>query len=102
MSDIPDIEADLPKWYVYIIRASDDSLYTGVTTNVERRFAEHGHPIKRARYFRGRKPLEVVYTEHLENRSSAQRREAEIKKLTRKGKLELVHEYGIKPPGRPC
>jgi putative endonuclease len=102
MTDIPEIKADVSKWYVYIIRASDDSLYTGVTTNVERRFAEHGHPDKRARYFRGRKPLEVVYTEHLENRSSAQRREAEIKKLTRKGKLELVHEYGIKPPGRPC
>ena len=93
---------DVSNWYVYIIRASDDSLYTGVTTNVERRFAEHGHPDKRARYFRGRKPLEVVYTERLENRSGAQRREAEIKKLTRKGKLELVHEYGIKSPGRPC
>ncbi len=102
MSDIPEAETDVPKWYVYIIRASDDSLYTGVTTNVERRFAEHGHPDKRARYFRGRKPLQVVYTERLENRSSAQRREAEIKKLTRKRKLELVYEYGINPPGRPC
>ena len=102
MSDIPEAERDLPEWYVYIIRASDDSLYTGVTIDVERRFAEHGNPDKRARYFRGRKPLEVVYTEQLENRSSAQRREAEIKKLTRKGKLKLVHEYGIKPPGRPC
>ncbi|MFC1776180.1 GIY-YIG nuclease family protein [Pseudomonadota bacterium] len=91
-----------PNWYVYIIRASDDSLYTGVTTNVQRRFAEHGHADKRARYFRGRKPQEVVYTELLKNRSSAQRREAEIKKLTRKGKLKLVDEYGIKPPGRPC
>lgn len=102
MTHISEIEADMPKWYVYIIKASDDTLYTGVTTDVERRFAEHGHPAKRARYFRGRKPLEVVYTEHLENRSSALRREAEIKKLTRKGKLMLVHEYGIKPPGRPC
>lgn len=102
MTHISEIEAEVPRWYVYIIRASDDSLYTGVTTDVERRFAEHGHPAKRARYFRGRKPLEVVYTEHLENRSSALRREAEIKKLTRKRKLMLVHEYGIKPPGRPC
>ncbi len=102
MSDMPEAVGDVSRWYVYIIRASDDSLYTGATTNVERRFAEHGHPIKRARYFRGRTPLEVVYTEHLENRSSAQRREAEIKKLTRKGKLELVREYGIKPPRRPC
>lgn len=102
MSDKSEIEADVPKWFVYIIRASDDTLYTGVTTNVQRRFAEHGHPDKRARYFRGRTPQEVVYTEHLENRSSAQRREAEIKKLTRKEKLKLVHEYGIKSPRRPC
>jgi putative endonuclease len=102
MTGMPEAVDAMSKWYVYIIRASDDSLYTGVTTNVERRFAEHGHPDKRARYFRGRTPLAVVYTEHLENRSSAQRREAEIKKLTRKGKLELVYEYGIKAPGRPC
>lgn len=102
MSDIPEIEVGVPEWFVYIIRASDDSLYTGVTTNVERRFAEHGQPTKRARYFRGRTPLEVVYTEQVENRSNAQRREAEIKKLTRKGKLKLVEECGIKPPGRPC
>jgi putative endonuclease len=102
MSDMPEAVPAVPKWFVYIIRASDDTLYTGVTTNVQRRFTEHGHPIKRARYFRGRTPQEVVYTEHLENRSSAQRREAEIKKLTRKGKLKLVQEYGIKPPGRPC
>ena len=74
MTHISEIEAEVPKWYVYIIKASDDTLYTGVTTDVERRFAEHGHPVRRARYFRGRKPLEVVYTEHLENRSSALRR----------------------------
>lgn len=77
-------------WYVYIIKASDGSLYTGVTTDVERRFSEHCSPDKGARYFRGRKPLEVVYTESHPDRSSAQRREAAIKNLSRDHKLELI------------
>lgn len=77
-------------WYVYIIEASDGSLYTGVTTDVQRRFVEHCGPDKGARFFRGRKPLKVVYTENHPDRSSAQRREAEIKKLTRDLKLELI------------
>ena len=80
----------MPDWYVYIIRASDGSLYTGVTTDVERRFIEHFSPDKGARFFRGRKPLEIVYTETHPDRSSAQRRESDIKKLTRDRKLELI------------
>jgi predicted GIY-YIG superfamily endonuclease len=76
-------------WYVYIIEASDGSLYTGVTTDVERRFNEHCGT-KGARFFRGRKPIKVVYTENHPDRGSAQRREAEIKKLKRVCKLELI------------
>jgi len=77
-------------WYVYMIRASDDSLYTGVTTDVQRRFDEHCSPDKGARFFRGRKPLEVVYTEIHPDRSSALRRESEIKKLSRSEKIGLI------------
>ena len=77
-------------WSVYIIEACDGSLYTGITTDVERRFTEHGNPLKGARYFRGRKPKRVVYTEYQPDRGNAQRREAEIKKLTRELKLELI------------
>ncbi len=77
-------------WYVYVIRASDDSLYTGVTTDVQRRFNEHCGPDKGARYFRGRQPLEVVYREACPDRGSAQQREAAIKKLSRASKLELI------------
>ncbi len=77
-------------WFVYIIRASDGSLYTGVTTDVKRRFEEHSCADKRARFFRGRQPLEVVYTESQPDRSNAQRRESAIKKLTRGQKLELI------------
>lgn len=88
-------------WYVYIIRASDESLYTGVTTDVERRFREHCGTARTAKFFRGRQPVEVVYTEQHPDRGSAQRREAAIRKLGREGKLELVGK-GWKPPGRPC
>lgn len=77
-------------WYVYVIRASDDSLYTGITTDVERRFQEHCGTEKGARYFRGRQPLEVVYRENYPDRGSALRREADIKKLTRDQKLKLI------------
>jgi putative endonuclease len=77
-------------WYVYIIEASDSSLYTGVTTDVERRFTEHGSTAKGARFFRGRAPVKVVYTEKHPDRSSAQSRESDIKKLNRDGKLELI------------
>ena len=77
-------------WYVYVIRASDNSLYTGITTDVERRFQEHCGTEKGARYFRGRQPLEVVLCENHPDRSSALRREADIKKLTRDQKLKLI------------
>lgn len=80
------------QWYVYMIRASDESLYTGVTTDVERRFNEHCHPARGARFFRGRQPLEVVYTEIHPDRGSALRREAVIKKLKRELKLELIEQ----------
>ena len=77
-------------WYVYIIEASDSSLYTGVTTNVERRFTEHCGTAKGARFFRGRAPLKVVYTETHPDRGSAQSRESAIKNLSRDKKLELI------------
>jgi putative endonuclease len=89
------------QWYVYIIRASDDSLYTGVTTDVERRFREHGGDGKGAKFFSGREPVEVVHIEEHPDRSSALKREAAIKSLNREQKVELVR-VGDKPPRRPC
>ena len=77
-------------WTVYIIRCDDNSLYTGVTTDLERRFQEHlGRP-RGAKYFNGRKPMEVVYSENGHTRSSACQREAAIKKLSREDKLCLI------------
>jgi putative endonuclease len=78
------------KWSLYIIEASDASLYTGITTDVERRFDEHSQGPRGARYFNGRNPLRIVYREDGHSRSSASRREAEIKKLSRDAKQQLI------------
>jgi len=77
------------EWHVYIILCSDDSLYTGVTTDVERRFRQHAQG-RGAKYFRGRQPLRVVYLEHNHSRSSAASREARIKAMDRPTKLDLI------------
>jgi putative endonuclease len=81
-----------PNWSVYIIRCDDGSLYTGVSTDVERRFREHLETPRGAKFFSGRKPLEVVFRETGHTRSSAARREAAIKKLSRDTKLRLIRE----------
>lgn len=79
-------------WFVYIIEADDGSLYTGVTTDIERRFLEHKKGKRGARYFYGRKPYRVVYREEGHNRSSACRREAVIKKYSRQEKQRLIRQ----------
>lgn len=77
-------------WFVYIIEADDHSLYTGISTDVERRFQEHCGYTNGAKYFNGRKPVEVVYQESGHNRSTASKRETEIKKLSRRQKKDLI------------
>ncbi|WAK03889.1 GIY-YIG nuclease family protein [Methylobacter sp. YRD-M1] len=76
-------------WSVYIIRCTDDSLYTGITNDVRRRFHEHANGLG-AKYFRGRQPKELVYVETGHDRSSASKRESAIKKLPRLDKLQLL------------
>lgn len=77
------------KWQVYVILCSDDTLYTGITTDLHRRFEQHASG-RGAKYFRGRKPVEVVYRESGHTRSTAGRREAEIKTLPRAEKIALI------------
>ena len=76
-------------WYLYILRCKDDSLYTGITTDVEKRLEAH-RAGKGAKYTRGRGPLELVYWEECGDHSDALRREAEIKRLPREEKLKLI------------
>lgn len=74
---------------VYIVRCSDDTLYTGYTTDVKRRVLEHNQQ-RGAKYTRGRTPVTLVYTEFHPSRSQALKREHEIKALSRLGKLALI------------
>ncbi|ELZ75987.1 GIY-YIG nuclease family protein [Haloferax larsenii] len=77
--------------FVYVLRCSDDSLYTGYTTDVERRVAEHDAG-EGAKYTRGRTPVELVHVESYESKSAAMSREYEIKQLSRRQKLDLVDQ----------
>ena len=79
-------------WFLYMVRCADDTLYTGITTDVARRISEHnGDDRIGARYTRTRRPVQLVYTEQVESRAAAASREAAIKKLTRRQKLALFN-----------
>lgn len=80
-------------WAVYMILADDNSLYTGITTDVHKRFEAHLNK-KGAKYFYARKPVKVVYQENHLNRSTATKRELEIKQLSAIEKWQLVIENG--------
>ena len=78
-------------WTVYIVRCSDESLYTGITKCIERRIDEHnGRDLPGARYTRARQPVTLVYKEDLKTRSDAAKREYEIKRLSREEKEALI------------
>lgn len=87
-------------WQVYIIRGDDGRLYTGITTDIERRWREHTRGPKGARYFRGRRPAQLCYLESHPDRSSASRREYAIKQLSRRAKEQLIATAPVpKTPG---
>ena len=77
-------------WFVYILECADGTLYTGITTDLERRVKEHNTSPKGAKYTRNRRPVKLVYNEEAEDKSSASKREYQIKKLSRKEKLLLI------------
>lgn len=75
--------------YVYILKCSDDSLYTGYTVNLEKRINTHNGG-KASKYTRGRLPVELVYYEELPSKSDALKREYEIKQMKKIDKLKLI------------
>jgi len=78
-------------WHLYLVRCHDGSLYTGITTNVARRFAEHQrNNVAAAKYLRGRGPLMLVFQKKLGSRSLALGVETKVKKLSKARKEELV------------
>jgi putative endonuclease len=76
--------------YVYILECSDGTLYTGWTSNIEKRVQEHNNGKEGAKYTRSRRPVALVYVETCASLSDALKREARIKQLSHGGKLELI------------
>lgn len=83
MSDVPE------KWHVYILECSDNTLYTGITNNLERRIQKHNSG-KGARYTKGRAPVKLIKSFELNNKSEALKLEYKIKQLSREDKLNFT------------
>ena len=78
------------KWYVYIVECADGSLYTGISTDVQRRLLEHNFSSKGSKYTRSKRPVRLVWSKEVADRSEASIEEYRIKKLSRKKKLALI------------
>ena len=81
----------MPIWWTYIVECSDKTLYTGISTDVNRRVLEHNTSKKGAKYTKTRRPVKLKYKEEFNNRSDASKRECEIKKLSKKEKINLLN-----------
>jgi len=78
------------KWFIYIVRCKDNSLYTGITTNITRRVDEHNFSKKGAKYTRSRRPVLLVYSKQIESRSAALKLEYVFKQFDKKKKEEII------------
>ena len=87
-------------WFTYILRCADNTLYTGITTDISRRESEHNGNKLGAKYTRARQPVEVVYQETHNTRSEAAKREFAIKKLTKDNKELLIIYSDAKQCGK--
>ncbi|XPV77261.1 MAG: GIY-YIG nuclease family protein [Desulfovibrio sp.] len=82
----------MSQWYIYLMRCADDSLYCGITTDVERRLTEHNGSAKGARYTRARRPVALEVFAECDDRSDAAKKEAAVKKLSRDKKTLYIQE----------
>lgn len=80
-------------WYVYIVECSDKTLYTGITTDVQRRLFEHNNKKIGAKYTRGRRPVKLIASQSVKTRSQALKLEAKIKSLKKKNKVNYLKEW---------
>jgi len=78
------------KWVVYILKCKDATLYVGSTNDLEKRLHQHNNLKSGAHYTKIRRPVELVYSEKVQDLSSARKREAELKRMTRKDKIKMV------------
>ena len=77
-------------YQAYILKCFDSTYYTGITTDLKRRIAEHNNSPLGAKYTRGRRPVKLVYSKRFKNKSTASKEEARIKKMSRKEKINLI------------
>lgn len=80
------------EYFIYIVECSDGTYYTGITTDVERRINEHNFSFKSAKYTRARRPVKLVYSKIVGNRSEASKEEYRVKKLSRSKKSDLINQ----------
>ena len=85
------IKGPVKIWYLYVVRCSDDTLYTGITTDLARRLDEHNTSKRGAKYTKTRRPINLVYYELHQSRSNAQKAEHKFKKLTRQQKEKIIN-----------
>lgn len=78
------------KYFLYILKCADKTLYTGITTDLDRRVGEHNSTSRGAKYTCSRRPVKLVYSKAFANRSAASREEARLKKLPRLEKLAII------------
>lgn len=81
------------QWFLYIVECADGSLYTGITTDIDRRLYEHNYTNKGAKYTRTRRPVRLKYCATYSDRSTASKMESNIKKLKRADKLILCKSF---------
>ena len=78
-------------WFLYVVKCSDNSYYTGVTTNIRRRLREHNNSDRGAKYTKTRRPVELVYSVAYDDRSAAQKAEYKFKQLTKPQKESIIY-----------
>ena len=83
-------------WFVYFLRCNDNSLYAGITTDIERRLYQHNHSKLGAKYTRAKRPVTLAFIETASNKSSASKREYQLKQLSKAQKEQLVSTYTVK------
>jgi putative endonuclease len=82
-------------YYLYILKCADQTLYTGITVDLERRTKEHNQSKLGAKYTKARRPVVLVYSKKYRNRSAASKAESKLKQLSREKKLELVRTNSV-------
>ncbi len=80
-------------WYVYLLRCNDNSLYAGITTNIERRLHQHNHTKLGAKYTRAKRPVTLAFIEIAADKSTASKKEYQLRKLPKIQKERLVSAY---------